>query len=123
MHMLELHAGPLPHPDILERYNHIIPNGAERIIHMAERQSEHRIDMERTALNADILQSRLGLAAGFLLSTGVLFLSYTLAVHGNGTAGGLLAGTNITLLAGVFVYGTKTRQQERIEKQKTLTQR
>ncbi len=31
--------GPLPPPELLEAYNKIIPNGAERIVAMAEKQS------------------------------------------------------------------------------------
>lgn len=32
----EITSGPLPHPDLVEKYNKVIPNGAERIMRMAE---------------------------------------------------------------------------------------
>lgn len=38
--------GPLPPPDILEAYDKVVPNGADRIMSLAERQSQHRQDME-----------------------------------------------------------------------------
>ena len=38
-------SGPLPPPTILNKYNEIIENGAERIMKMAENQSEHRIKL------------------------------------------------------------------------------
>ena len=44
-------SGPLPHPEILERYNSAVPGGAERIIAMAEKQSDHRMRLESSALS------------------------------------------------------------------------
>jgi uncharacterized membrane protein len=38
--------GPLPPPDVLERYNLVVPNGAERIMAMAESQVHHRQKLE-----------------------------------------------------------------------------
>ncbi len=35
-------SGPLPHPQILAQYNQAVPNAADRIIKMAESQSNHR---------------------------------------------------------------------------------
>ena len=40
-------SGPLPPPDALKRYSDIIPNGAERIMAMAEEQSKHRRELEK----------------------------------------------------------------------------
>ncbi|MBV8898761.1 MAG: DUF2335 domain-containing protein [Verrucomicrobia bacterium] len=37
------HHGPFPHPEDLTQYDHIIENGAERIMLMAERNEEHSI--------------------------------------------------------------------------------
>lgn len=46
--------GPVPHPSILEHYNKIIPDAAERILRMAERENEHRHQQEDEALKANI---------------------------------------------------------------------
>lgn len=40
-------SGPLPPPDMLLKYNDIVPDGAERIIVMAEKQQNHRIYLEK----------------------------------------------------------------------------
>jgi len=40
--LMSHHRGPLPHPDSLARYDAIIPNGAERIMRMAELEQQHR---------------------------------------------------------------------------------
>src|SRR5258708_6290391 len=48
----ELHySGPLPPPEMLVGYNDAFPGCAERIVAMAERQSQHRQDMEKTDLH------------------------------------------------------------------------
>lgn len=48
------HRGPIPAPDILEGYERILPGSAERVIAMAEQQAQHRRDLERRQLEADI---------------------------------------------------------------------
>ncbi|MCA8037114.1 DUF2335 domain-containing protein [Burkholderia arboris] len=50
----KFHHGPLPSPEVLRDYDLMIPGSAERIIQMAERQAEHRQELELTSLNADI---------------------------------------------------------------------
>lgn len=37
---MEAFSGPLPPPAMLAQYNDVVPNGAERIMAMAERQQE-----------------------------------------------------------------------------------
>jgi uncharacterized membrane protein len=41
-------VGPLPDPDALERFGQIVPNGAERIVRMAETEQLHRMALERS---------------------------------------------------------------------------
>lgn len=43
--------GPLPPPDILSGYDAIVPGAAERILAMAEKQNDHRIEMEQGLLS------------------------------------------------------------------------
>lgn len=49
----ERFAGPLPHPDILERYDKIVPGLAERIVKMAEGQSQHRQGLEHMVVQSN----------------------------------------------------------------------
>lgn len=39
-------SGPLPPPQIVAGYDHVIPDGANRIMEMAEREQEHTHDQE-----------------------------------------------------------------------------
>jgi hypothetical protein len=39
-------SGPIPPPELLRRYDGIVPNGADRIVRLAEDQIRHRQAME-----------------------------------------------------------------------------
>lgn len=43
-------SGPVPHPQILQGYDQIIPGAAERILRMAEEDAEHQREIEKTAI-------------------------------------------------------------------------
>lgn len=43
-------SGPLPSPEILQQYNNVIEDGAERVVKMAENQSKHRMQLENFAI-------------------------------------------------------------------------
>jgi len=42
-------------------------------------------------------------------------------MHDHETVAAVLAGVDMAALAGVFVYGTNSRKQERVEKSKVMT--
>jgi uncharacterized membrane protein len=109
-------SGPLPPPEVLVHYNDAVPNGAERIIAMAEKQSDHRMQLERQVVNSDIQRSNLGLVAGLIIALAFLGVSYLLIDHGHETAGAVLGTIDIVGLVGVFVYGTISRRQERADR-------
>ncbi|MGO2103477.1 MAG: DUF2335 domain-containing protein [Psychroflexus halocasei] len=41
------HSGPLPDAETLVRYDSVIPEGAYRIMKMAENQQNHRISIKK----------------------------------------------------------------------------
>lgn len=51
---VKAHMGPLPAPEVLAGYEHVLPGSAERIMAMAERQQESRLTLESRQLQADI---------------------------------------------------------------------
>jgi uncharacterized membrane protein len=73
-------SGPLPPPAALERFNQIIPNGADRIVAMAEKEQAHRIDYEKTGLAATVREARRGQILGAIISAvaigGAIFNTY-----------------------------------------------
>lgn len=85
-------SGPLPHPDILEKYEQIVPKAAERILAMAERQADHRQKLERLESKSDVVLSFTGqiCALVFVLST-IGGATYCIA-KGQPVGGGVLGG-------------------------------
>ena len=53
----EHYSGPLPHPDIMGGYKQINKAFPERIMEMCEKQSAHRIEMEREIVRGRIKQT------------------------------------------------------------------
>jgi uncharacterized membrane protein len=62
-------SGPLPPPAALDQFNQIIPNGAERIMAMVEREQAHRISEESAILSATIKDTARGHWIGLLIAS------------------------------------------------------
>ena len=59
-------AGPIPPPDRMEQYEKTLPGSADRILKMAENQSEHRQSLEKQRLSFSNREVHLGQGLGFL---------------------------------------------------------
>ncbi|KAF2515080.1 DUF2335 domain-containing protein [Flavobacterium salilacus subsp. salilacus] len=99
------HSGPLPDSETMIEYNSVIPNGADRIMIMAEKQQDHRISMENKVVGHQLKESSRGQLFGFILSIISLLVSGILAYTGHETTGGIIGGATIISLAGIFVLG------------------
>jgi uncharacterized membrane protein len=100
----------LPSPEILQRYNSVLPGLADRLVSQAEQQTSHRIFMERRRLNSNILKSLLGLLFGFLIGVlgvgGGLYLTYA----GFNVIGIIFSSATLVSLVMSFVYGSQSRR-------------
>ena len=114
-------AGPLPPPDILVQYNDAVPDAAERIIAMAERQAAHRMGLEDRVTKADIWRSNAGLVAGLVVALAAMGGAVFLVFAGHPEAGVIIGGIDLVGLVGVFLYGTISRRGERAEQVDRLT--
>lgn len=93
-----MRIGPLPDPEALEQYDRIVPNGAERIMQMAENQAAHSHEMERSSLaaNIDVHKSMVSLqrsgqvAAVLVVVVGLSLATYA-ALNGHDWFGGAVA--------------------------------
>lgn len=118
--------GPIPPPELLREYNEIIPDGADRIVKMAEAQSSHRIELERIVIKGDDRRANWGLVTGYSIGVLIIVLSFILILYGHGMEGTVLGTIDLVSLVGVFVYGRRSRVQElarRDQKNKNLTRR
>lgn len=114
-------SGPLPPPDLLQKYNEIVPGLADRIVQMAERQESHRHDLEGRAVQADIRRGYFGMSSGLVVALVGLAIGGYLLSLGQKVEGSLFAGSTLAAIVGVFVYGTGQRRKEREEKTRILS--
>ena len=105
----------------LKAYDLALPGLAERIVARWETQSNHRMSLEKAVIEGDNKRANWGLVSATLISLAVLGVSGVLAMHDHETVAAVLAGVDMAALAGVFVYGTNSRKQERVEKSKVMT--
>jgi uncharacterized membrane protein len=113
-------SGPLPPPQLLHQYNEVVPDGAERLMKMAEVQQTHRQELERTVIHGNVRSEARGQWMGLLISLVVVGAGTYLAAIGKQLTGGLLVGVDVVALASVFVYGKHLQRQELDKKKESL---
>lgn len=99
------HSGPLPSAEALIQYNSVIPNGADRIMIMAEKQQDHRMGLENKAVTSQLNQSKAGQIFGFILCLLALSASTYLGFTGHEAIGSIIGSTTIIAMASIFVLG------------------
>ena len=105
--------GPIPPPQILQQYNSIVPDAAERIIRMAEKQSDHRMDLEKKVVYSNIKKSYAGMGLATIIALYGLFIAKEIAINGNPATAGIIAALDIGGLISIAIYNVKTQQAER----------
>lgn len=116
-------SGPLPPPEILERYNNAVPNGADRILAMAEQQASHRQALETIVIQGGARRANWGLGLGFVIAVVGLLLAAWLVDRGHGVEGTILGGVDLTALVGTFVYARHQQVRELDKKSEPFRRR
>ena len=87
-------VGPIPSPERLRQFEEVQSGLADRIVSMAERQQDHRMLMESSALDidhkivdSDVRQSYLGTVLGFIFAMAFLAIGGWLAANGHWRTG------------------------------------
>lgn len=114
--MARFTSGPLPSADELERYQAIMPDLPERLVANWERQTEHRIDLEKRVIKGDIRRADWGLILGWIFALTLLVASVYLIATDHEGIGVTTFLTEMAVLGGAFVYGTIKRRQDRNRK-------
>lgn len=68
----EMFSGPIPHPEIIERYEKIYQGAAKLIFEDWDRQVKHRHSLEKSVVYTDNIKSILGVVFGFILELGAI---------------------------------------------------
>jgi uncharacterized membrane protein len=117
-----LFSGPIPPPTILKGYNDAEAGLANRIVTMAEKQQDHRMDAEKKAIYGEIDRAREALRLGFIICIVIVAGAIYLLAIGRSIEGfgALLA--QAALLVGLYFYGSNKREKERRDKAKLMAQ-
>lgn len=105
------YSGPLPHPELFEAYNNILPGAAERILVMAEQQAQHRIKQEQQLVKSALRQKTMGMILGCVLTILILAIVVCLAIYGHPTLAGILGTTTLLGVISVFVLGVRPHKE------------
>lgn len=101
---------------MLRQYDDLVPGSAERILRIAENQAEHRIQIERIFAVGDSRRAYLGIVCAFVVALLIIALAAYAVALGNPWAGVAFVSVDMAALAGVFLYGTRSRRRERERK-------
>lgn len=105
------HSGPLPYPSVLRGYEDILPGAAERIIQMAEKEQEHRFEIDEKCQHTDSRDSLLGILGAIIMGLACLGAGVLIAKVSSGATGAvfgaILGASGIAAIVGTFLRGTK----------------
>lgn len=114
-------SGPLPPPEILQRYNEIVPGAADRIIKMAESQHHHRQALEKSVVDSNVFSQKIGLGLGFIIAMTAIGGGIWLSAIGRSGSGLIAIIGALAALVGVFVYGKVQQSKELTDKANALS--
>lgn len=104
--------GPIPDPETLAAYEKIVPGSADRILMMAEKQGEHRRNLESRGLDAQISdqkasrnEARMGQFFGFTIGLVAIGSGTYLALNDAQLVGGCFGTGGVIGLVAVFLKG------------------
>jgi uncharacterized membrane protein len=111
-------SGPLPAPEELAAYNQVFPGAAERIIKMAEAQSEHRMGVEKHVIHSHQDQVKRGQYFGLFSVAIVVACATYAAISGAEGFASVLGGATVVGLATAFLGGKYMQKKDLSEKAK-----
>ncbi len=106
------YSGPLPHPDLLAGFEHVLPGSAERIVRMTEREQSQRHELETRQVRDAFWLGLTGQVFGLVVSVAGFALAGFAAYRGEQAVAVAVAGASLAALAGVFVYGRRALQDQ-----------
>ena len=101
-------SGPLPSPSMYQQYEAVLEGSegsAERILSMAEKEQQHRIDWESKALKAASGETVRGQWLGFVVVIICLGSMVYLSAHGHQWVAAVITGSCAVGLVGRFLQG------------------
>ena len=107
-------SGPIPPPNIISGYEKILPGAADRILTMAEKQSDHRQQMEKKMIEAEARDGLLGILSGFALGMGCVIAAIVMAIvypkSAGVISGAVLGSAGVASIAGTAIKSTRRKK-------------
>ena len=110
--MAASYSGPLPPPAMFEQYNNVVPGAAERILQMAEKQSEHRHDIENRIVRTETRKSVIGLFLAFFIVVLGIGAGAFIVFNGKEISGLVAMFGPLAIIASIFVYREKQSKED-----------
>lgn len=112
----EIHVGPLPHPIIFEQYETALPGSAERILKMAEKEQDSRLEDQRDKRKIE----KRGQIFGCLIVVTGLVIGWSMILLGKSLEGMIITAffAGLIGLARLFVQKEVKREKNAIESKK-----
>lgn len=114
------YQGPIPPAAEMERYAQISLTLPDRIMSMAEIQSEHRQTIEKIAIADAGKQRTLGTVCATAIGLAAIAGGTACIIAGYSAEGIVSILGTIVALAGAFIYGTNSNRKERMQKWKEV---
>ncbi len=105
--------GPLPPPEILAAYKTVLPGSPERVFTMAEKEQQHRHDVENAMISGALKQQTKGQVLGFILALLFGAASFILGLKGQTWLAGILGTSTVIGLAVVFVLNKQPHRDSK----------
>ena len=93
----------------MKQYEEILPGSADRILKMAENQSEHRQSLEKQRLSFSNRAVRRGQIFGLVIGIVAIVTGGYTALNGAPIPGGFIGTTGVVGLVAVFVIGSNRK--------------
>jgi len=101
-----------PSPEKLKDYESVIPGLAQKMVCHAERQTAHRIEMERKLITSNIRKSYMGLIFGFLIGVTGIGGGMYLTTIGFNVIGIVFSSGTLVSLVMTFIYGSQSKRNK-----------
>ena len=102
-------AGPIPPPSMMKQYEETLPGSADRILKMAENQSEHRQSLEKKKSSFSNREVHIGQVLGFFIGVIAIVTGGYVALSGAQIPGGFIGTAGVVGLVAVFVIGSNRK--------------
>lgn len=112
--IVKQYSGPVPSPEILAKFEEIVPGAAAKLVQLALTEAEHRHNIEKKQLDANIeftreyfKDTKRGMAIALITTTLVLAIIVLALFLKQSIVAGIMGGSTIVALATVFVVGRR----------------